>query len=121
MNLNSCLIESVDFCGYDRFLLCLTFESIVNYLAEIESAPEIEKCSGKILIDQLLVTGDGDNRFISCSFLNGKLDFSTAQVVTPDGRFRSITIDRLQKNYVYVEHSILTEYQRDCIRKGISF
>ena len=119
--MNSCLIEKIDFCGYDRFLLCLTFESIVNYLSEIESAPEMVTCSGKVLIDQLLVTGDGDNRFISCSFLNGKLDMATAQIVIPDGRFRSITTERLHENYIYVERSILTEHQRDCIRKGISF
>lgn len=119
--MNSCLIEKIDFCGYDRFLLCLTFESIVNYLSEIESAPEMVTCSGKVLIDQLLVTGDGDNRFISCNFLNGKLDMATAQIVIPDGRFRSITTERLHENYIYVEHSILTEHQRECIKKGISF
>lgn len=119
--MNYCLIEKVNFCGYDRFLLCLTFESIVNHLTEIETAPEMVKSSGKVLIDQLLVTGDGDNRFISCSFLDGKLDMSTAQIVIPDGRFRNITAERLHDNYVYVEHSILTEYQRECIKKGVSF
>ncbi len=119
--MNCCLIEEIDFCGYDRFLLCLTFESIVNYLTEIESAPAMIKCSGKILIDQLLVTGDGDNRFISCSFLDGKLDMPTAQIVIPDRRFRSITVKLLHDNFVYVEHSILTEHQRERIKKGISF
>ncbi len=119
--MNSCLIEKIDFGGYNRFLLCLTFESIVNYLSEIEASPEMIKSSGKLLIDQLLVTGDGDNRFISCSFLNGKLDMNTAQIVIPDGRFRSITTERLHDNYMYVEHSILTKYQRECIKKGISF
>ena len=116
-----CLIEKVDFCGYDRFLLCLTFESVVNYLSEIETSPEMVKCSGKALIDQLLVTGNGDNRFLSCSFLDGKLDMSTAEIVIPDGRFRSITVERLRDNFAYVEHSILSEYQRECIKKGISF
>lgn len=116
-----CIIEKVDLCGYNRFLLCLTFESIVNYLSEIESAPEMVTSSGKVLIDQLLVTGDGDNRFISCSFMNGKLDMSTAKIVIPDCRFRYISTKRLHDNYVYVEHSILTEHQRDCIKKGLSF
>lgn len=119
--MNYCLIEKVDFCGYDRFLLCLTFESIANYLTEIESAPEIVRCSGEILIDQLLVTGDGDNRFISCSLQDGKLDMATARIVIPDGRFRKITAELLHDNFVYVEHSILTEYQRECIKKGIVF
>lgn len=119
--MNSCLIEKIDFCGYNRFLLCLTFKSVVNYLSEIESAPEMVTCSGKVLIDQLMVTGDGDNRFISCNYLNGKLDMTTAQIVIPDDRFRSITIERLHENYIYVEHSILTEHQRECIKKGISF
>ena len=119
--MNSCLIEKIDFCGYNRFLLCLTFKSVVNYLSEIESAPEMVTCSGKVLIDQLMVTGDGDNRFISCNYLNGKLDMTTGQIVIPDDRFRSITIERLHENYIYVEHSILTEHQRECIKKGILF
>ena len=119
--MNSCLIEKVNYCGYDRFLLCLPFESIMNYLSEIESAPEMVTCSGKLLIDQLLVTGNGDNRFISCNFVNGKLDMSTAQIVIPVGRFRNLTIERLHENFIYVEHSILSDHQRECIKKGISF
>lgn len=119
--MNSYLIEKINFCGYDRFIICLTFESIVNYLSEIESAPEMFTYSGKVLIDQLLVTGNGDNRFIECSFLNGKLNMSTAQIVIPNDRFRNITTERLYENYIYIEHSILTEYQRECIRKKISF
>ena len=39
--------------------------------------------SGKILIDQLLITGDGHNRFMGCDFKNGKLDFKTAHIVSP--------------------------------------
>ena len=119
--MNYCLIEKIDFYGYDRFIICLTFESILNYLSEIESASEMVTYSGKVLIDQLLITGDGDNRFISCNFLNGKLDMTTAQIVIPDNKFRNITTEKLHKKYIYVENSILTEYQKECIRKGIPF
>lgn len=115
------LIEKIDINGYDRYLLCLTFESIMNYLSEIESSPSIMNCSGKLLIDQLLVTGNGDNRFISCNFKNGKLDMDTAHSVKPDDCFRTITIEWLHNNYAYVENSILTEYQRQCIKEYISF
>ena len=44
--------------------------------------------TGKILIDQLLVTGNGQNRFIGCEYVNGILDFTTAQVVHPDDYYK---------------------------------
>ena len=77
--------------------------------------------SGKILIDQLFITGDGNNRFISCNFKNGKLDFKTVHVVSPVDFFRKETVQWLHDNYSYVEHSILTESQRQKVKAGIAF
>ena len=48
---------------YDGFLLCLTFDSIISYLMTIESEDIISNSKGVLLIDQLLVTGNGSNRF----------------------------------------------------------
>ena len=43
-------------CGkdYDGFLLCLTFESVLNYLDSIKAEPLISSSKGILLIDQLL-------------------------------------------------------------------
>ena len=115
------VVKKVNINNYHRFLLCLTFESVIKYLDSIESSPQITGYSGDILIDQLLVTGNGENRFISCKITQGKLDCSSAHSVQPDKQFREMTSKWLNKHYSYVEHSILTEHQRHCIKSGISF
>ena len=115
------VIHKVKTSNYDRFLLWLTFESITTYKSLIESSPLIMCQTGKILIDQLLVTGNSQNRFISCEYANGILDFTTAQVVHPDDYYKKITVKWLNSHYAYVEHSILTEAQRHYIRECIPF
>lgn len=107
--------------GYDRFILCLSFESLLSYIRKIEIVLAEETKEEILLIDQLLITGNGTNRFMSCKFSNGRLDFQTAQIVTPTEFFRRETIEWLHDNYSYVENSILTEGQRQKIKDKIVF
>lgn len=74
--------------GYDRLVLCLTFESLLTYIKKIECSLSGTETDEIILIDQLLITGDGANRFMSCLFKNGKLDFRTAHTVIPAEYYR---------------------------------
>lgn len=106
---------------YDRLVLCLSCESLLSYISKIEDALDLDGKEGKVLIDQLLLTGNGTNRFLSCEFSNGKIDFATAQIVVPDEYYRKETIVWLHDNYSYVENSILTEEQRQKIRNKIAF
>lgn len=115
------IIKETNQEGFDRFLLCLSFESLFNYLSSIEASPQMIHASGRILIDQLLITGDGDNRFISCYFTDGRLDFETAHIVKPTVFFRKETVAWLHNNYCYVENSILSESLRQKIRDGEDF
>ncbi len=119
--MNEFVILKVKTSGYDRFLLCLTFESIATYKSLVESSSLIINQTGRILIDQLFVTGNGQNRFICCDYVNGILEFSTAQVVQPDDYYKELTVKWLNSHYAYVEHSILTEAQRHYIRECIPF
>lgn len=107
--------------GYDRFILCLTFESLFSYIHEIEKALSQIETNEIILIDQLLVTGDGTNRFMSCPFSKGKFDFRTAHTVTPEEYYRKKTVEFLHSHYYYVENSILTETQKQKIRHKVIF
>lgn len=104
---------------YNAFLLCLTFESILNYLESIEKELIIQQNHGNILIDQLLVTGTGPNRFLSCFFNHGNLDISSAHTVTPGTHYRELSLRLLQRNYSLLKNSILTNQQRDNIKRGI--
>ena len=74
--------------GYDRLVLCLTFESLLTYIKKIECSLSGTETDETILIDQLLITGDGANRFMSCLLKNGKLDFRTAHTVIPAEYYR---------------------------------
>ena len=82
---------------YDGFLLCLTFEGLTGYLDRIEMEPLISCSNGALLIDQLLITGNGRNRYISCSFSNGKINISSVKSVLPNKYYRKLSLDLLQK------------------------
>lgn len=107
--------------GYGRLVLCLTFENLLSYINKIEKVLSEIATDEIILIDQLLVTGDGANRFMSCSFSKGKFDFRTAHTVIAEECYRKETIEYLHDNYCYVENSILTDAQRQKIRDKIAF
>lgn len=119
--MNEFIILKANVEGYDRLVLCLSLENLLSYISEIEDALALDKKEERILIDQLLITGNGTNRFMSCEFSNGRIDFKTAKIVVPDEYYRKETIDWLHDNYSYVENSILTEEQRQKIRNKVAF
>ena len=104
---------------YDGFLLCLTFESLIDYLDCIKIEPLISCSNGKLLIDQLLITGNGRNRYVSCSFFNGKINVSSVKSVSPNKYYRKLSLCLLQKNYALLHNSILTDAQKEKIKMGI--
>lgn len=107
-------------------VLCLSSESLLTYIKRVEN--ELNKNSAddgntneKILIDQLFITGDGANRFMSCELINGKIELKTAKIVNPDEYPRKEITNWFHDNYCYVEQSILTEDQRQKIKDNIAF
>ncbi len=119
--MNEYIIIKTHSDGYDRLVLCLTSESLTTYRSNLETALAQEIETGKILIDQLMVTGNGPNRYISCEFSDGRLDFKTAQIANPAESFREETVKRLHDNHLYIENSILTEEQRQKVKDNIVF
>lgn len=106
---------------YKRLVLCLSSESLLAYIEKIEQKLAEDKLDGKVLIDQLMITGNGNNRFISVSFSHGKIDLKTAQTVNPTDHYRKATVEWLHDNYHYVENSILTADQKQKIKDNIVF
>lgn len=119
--MNGFVIENLINEQYDKFLLCLTFESIINYLNDIESSDEISGKSGKLIIDQLLVTGNGKNRFICCNFHDGKIDISSTKNANPSDNIKRESVRLLKEYSECCRYSILTEDERQCIEKGLIF
>ena len=114
------ILKTNDEC-YDRFVLCLSFESLFTYINKIENVLASDRGEKRVLIDQLFITGNGYNRFMSCKFSQGKINFKTAHIVNPAEYYRKETVKWLHDNYSYVENSILTEEQRNNIKNNIVF
>lgn len=104
---------------YDVFLLCLHHESILNYIEKIKAEPLIQNQSGKLLIDQLLVTGNGNNRFLLFDFNHGILHLDHATNVEPDESYRDRAVELLSQNREFLKNSILSNQERAAIRKGL--
>lgn len=119
--MNEYVIINANNIGFDRLVLCLTFESLLTYINKIENMLTKGGVEGRILIDQLLITGDSSNRFLSCAFSKGKLDFETAQIVEPAEYLKKESVKWLHDNYLYVENSILTAEQRQMIKDNKVF
>ncbi len=117
--MNAYIIFETNVEGYVQFVLCLSSESLITYIDKIEDTLAKNNTSGRILFDQLLFTGNNTNRFMSCDFSEGRLNFGTAHMVTPTYYFQRKTVDWLHDNYSYVENSILTEAQRQKIKENI--
>jgi hypothetical protein len=100
------------------YLICMDYNSILNYLDMVENEPLIQSNSGDLTIDQLLVAGNGKNRFLTCQFSYGKLKLDTAQNVDVTDTVKRISSELLSKNYEALKYSILTNNQLDLIRQG---
>lgn len=100
------------------YIICLDCNSILNYLDEVENEYCIEFNEGMIIIDQLLVTGNGKNRFISCQFSHGKIELGTAQNIEGSYEYKKIATELLVQFYNELKYSILTDSQWRMIQEG---
>ena len=126
--LNSCIEERRDITSKDYlirqlnsrqfYLLCLDENGILYNLDEIENEDLILFNEGELIVDQLLVAGNGRNRFLSCRFANGELELGSAKNIEPTDGIRRISSKLLLKNIDLLDSSILTDAQLDLLRHG---
>jgi hypothetical protein len=100
------------------FLINLDYNSILNYLDEIESEYLIESNKGELIVDQLLVAGNGKNRFISCQFSYGKIELGSAKNIEGTYEYKRITTELLKRHHNDLKYSILTDSQLKMIQEG---
>lgn len=101
---------------YNALLLWLSSESIIEYITQIEHEPLIMQSKGTLLIDQLLITGDEQNRFISSLYDHGKIDLTTTKRVEQNN-YKKISKELLRKNFELLKYSILTKKQLQEIKE----
>lgn len=106
---------------YDAFLICLNYEGILSYLDAIEDEDQIKNSKGRVLIDQLLVTGNGKNRYLLCDFDHGSLDLENAVIEKPEESYRSRASKILKDHNHLLDNTILTDLEREHIINEVSF
>lgn len=105
---------------YGVLLLCLTHENIFTFYQDVQQEPLFQNSKGIILLDQLLVTGNGDNRFVSLPYDCGKIDFSKAENVMVSNTIRKISVELLNTNISALQNTILTDDQQEMVRQKIA-
>jgi hypothetical protein len=100
------------------YLFCLSFYSILNYLRDLGNDEEIKSNKGILIIDQFLVAGNGENRFLTCNFSNGVVEISSAKNFTHEAELDALALNILQDNFNLLDSSILT---RACLKTTKSY
>jgi len=100
------------------YLICMDYNSILNYLDEVENEPLLQSNTGELIIDQLLVAGNGKNRFLTCQFSCGEIMLDTARNISISDSYRRISSEFFKQNIDLLRYSILTESQVESIRQG---
>lgn len=68
-------------------LLCLSHNSVMAYINDIMQCEEIKHTAGILVIDQILVVGNGKNRFISCNFSHGSINIAQSKLIPQENSF----------------------------------
>ncbi len=103
--------------AYQYLIFSTTVDSPFFQIDEIIKAI---KCSKKVVVifDQLLQTGDTDNRFISFE-LDKSLNYNSAKIINENLEPLKKEISNfLYKNQQLMDFSILLSEQKDIIKKG---
>jgi len=103
---------------YQCYLICMDYNSIRYYLDDIANEPLIQSNAGDLIIDQLLVAGNGKNRFFTCQFSYGEIKLDTAKNIKSNDTYRRISSELLKQNIDLLKYSILTDNQVESIRHG---
>ena len=101
---------------HDVLLLCLSHENVFTFYEDVQKEPVIQNGTGTILLDQLLVTGNGENRFVTLPYNQGMIDFSRAENATVNHEIRRLSVELLNKYITSLQDTILTEAQQEMVQ-----
>lgn len=108
---------------YSCLVICLSYASLYNYLDTL--CMELKRKginTARLLLDQLLITGNKQNRFLAVEYSNGKiLPQSATNISSISVKYRQITVNELQKRKVNLHNSVLSQAEIQFIEDGIAF
>lgn len=112
--------ELISDTKFNSLLLLTNSDAPLTPVSDIEKA--ISKLdNGRILIDQILHSGNTDERFISLDVEGGKVNQSSiAFYQVPKGNNIRDVSRKILCDYNLIEFSILSSIQKKMLEKGIS-
>ena len=115
------ILHSVRNKKYDALLLCLSHENIFSFVEDLQHNSLIQSNKGTLLLDQVLVTENGANRFVALPYDKGKVDFTKAHNASGDFDMRQLSTELLKANIPNLQYTILTKSQRDKVEAELPF
>ena len=118
--MNGIIIEKLNNSFAQYLIYSVSTESPLFALDEV--ANQISLNNGDVVIfDQLLQTGNSDNRFLTLVYSNGTFDLSTIKHITNcevNSEIRKMVAEYLRSNTLLLKYSILLSKQKECILNG---
>ena len=94
---------------------CTDVFAFVNVLHEESMAKDL---NGKVLLDQLLLTGNADNRFVEVPYKDGVPKLYLGKKVEVDEEMRQLSTDMLLESGIDLDNTILSDCQKRIIKNG---
>ncbi|MDD2445872.1 MAG: type II toxin-antitoxin system RnlB family antitoxin [Clostridia bacterium] len=104
---------------YQYLVFGTTVESPLFQLQKIAKKLKGNNCT--VLFDQLLQTGNTDNRFLTIAFKKNSFDLSTVKNIdgkNVDENTRKVISDFLRSNELLLKYCILVSAQKEVIKNG---
>lgn len=107
--------------NYPLLVVMETYEAPFQYLYDIENALLQMNYSGIVLLDQLLHSGNNDERFILANFDGKAFDRYSFKFINIERRsnIRRIACEALKKDKDIIEYSILNNSQKLLLGRGL--
>jgi hypothetical protein len=106
---------------YAALVIMKTHMAPLQYMSEIAESLAHMKIKGLILIDELMHSGNNEDRFIVTNFNGDKFDRTSMAFAKIEKRseIRRISCEYLSKELDMIEYSILSNNQKEMICRGL--
>ncbi|HFU7073112.1 TPA: type II toxin-antitoxin system RnlB family antitoxin [Bacillus cereus] len=119
--MQSVLFERLNDSFYFALLTTLSSENPLSLIRHFENEVGLE-CTGKLIVDSILHVGNNSDRFVELSCKDGKIDYSSLNVVCIERKnvLRVKANETLRKYPNIINNSILNNSQKKLLLHGVS-
>lgn len=100
------------------FVVCRGPEAFFSHLSELEKICRTVQSASKLVIDQILVTGESEQRFVAAPLNNGFFVLDEFSPIKANQSLRKLAATVFRENIAWEASSILTTEQLARIQSG---